>query len=146
AGQKNLPGHLYAMTARQASIISHSQPINTRLISSSEMRWVTLLTLLVTGLTVLPYIFAQVAAPSGYTFGGVMINPEDGNTYLAKIREGYEGAWLYRSVYSPEAEPEILGHNLYLLIGHIAYLIQMPVVWAYHIARILAGSLLLMAA
>lgn len=123
-----------------------SQPISTPMISRSEIRWVAILTLLVTSLTALPYIYAQVAAPAGYTFGGVMINPEDGNTYLAKIREGYDGDWLYRSVYSPDNEPAILGHNLYLLIGQFARLIQLPIIWAYHLARILAGSLLLVAA
>lgn len=104
------------------------------------------MTVLVAGLTLLPYLYAQLAAPPGYTFGGVMIGPEDGNTYLAKIRQGYDGAWLYRSVYSPEVEPPILGHNLYLLIGQAAHLLRMPVSVAFHGARFLAGSLLLLGA
>lgn len=116
---------------------------NTTVISRPELRWVLLATAIVVGLTLLPYIFATVAAPPGLVFGGVLINPQDGNSYLAKMYQGYEGAWLYRLAYSPENEPGWLVYSLYLILGHLARVTGLPIVWVYHAGRVAAGVLLL---
>ncbi|MEN6408498.1 MAG: hypothetical protein ABFD44_02140, partial [Anaerolineaceae bacterium] len=36
----------------------------------------------------LPYVVAAVSAAPGMPFGGFLLNPLDGNSYLAKMREG----------------------------------------------------------
>ena len=48
----------------------------------------------------LPYLCAVTLSNEELIFGGFLLNPLDGNSYLAKMRQGYEGEWKFTLPYS----------------------------------------------
>ncbi|MRR29557.1 hypothetical protein EG834_04345, partial [bacterium] len=54
-------------------------------------------------LITLPYLIAFVLPGPGKIFGGFLLNPQDGNTYLAKMQEGWSGSWVYTFPFSAQA-------------------------------------------
>jgi hypothetical protein len=42
-----------------------------------------------------PFVYAQIKGGSNYVFSGFLLNPQDGNSYLAKMQEGWSGSWQY---------------------------------------------------
>ncbi len=95
----------------------------------------------------LPYLIAWVATPSGYQFNGLLVNPLDGNSYLAKMRQGWLGMWQFHLTYTPEPHHgAYLIFLFYLSLGHLARLMGLPLILVYHAARVLGGLALLIAA
>jgi membrane protein CcdC involved in cytochrome C biogenesis len=90
----------------------------------------------------LPYLIAWSAQEPNIFFGGLLINPIDGNSYLAKMMEGYQGAWLFHLPYSAEPGEGSLLFLYYLSLGHLARFLNLPLIFIYHLARIF-GALLL---
>jgi hypothetical protein len=105
-------------------------------ITKAEWRWLLIAATIIAVLSCLPYVYASVAGPVGHTFGGFLINVTDGNSYLAKMRQGYEGEWLYRLAFSPEEQRGIFVFTLYLGLGHLARIIGLPLVIWFHATRI----------
>ena len=96
-------------------------------------------------LTLIPY--AIVCADAGDShFTGFLFNPYDSASYLAKMRQGEEGRWLYSLAFSESPGSGALIFPYYLSLGHAARLLNMPLVSAWHTARLLGGLLFLIAA
>jgi hypothetical protein len=95
--------------------------------------------LAITLATVIPYLLAARNAPLGYVFSGFMMNPIDGFSYLAKMRQGLEGFWLFRLPYAAEPGPGALLFTFHILLGHIARWLRSDLLYLYHLARVLAG-------
>jgi hypothetical protein len=64
-------------------------------VNRREWRWVALVTLVLVIASSLPYFIAWVVAPEGAHFTGLIFNPQDGNSYIAKMRQGLAGSWLF---------------------------------------------------
>ncbi len=75
-------------------------------------------------------------------FSGFLQNPIDGFSYLAKMRQGYEGSWLFTLPYT--ADPGVgVPINLYFLfLGQVARIFELPLILMFHLARVV-GALLL---
>lgn len=73
----------------------------------------------------IPELFAFFISPPGKVFTGSLVNPDDLNTYLAAIRQGYEGNWLFTPPFSPEPIPDHLAYIPYLLVGHLLGLFRL---------------------
>jgi len=112
----------------------------------SEWRWVLGWSLAVVALSGLPYLYASWAAPPDHVFGGFLVNVSDGNSYLAKIRQGYEGDWLFRLAFTPEEQRGLVVFTLYLGLGHLARITGLPLVLVFHLARSACGLFLLSSA
>jgi hypothetical protein len=84
-------------------------------------------------------LVAWAATPAGYQFTGILVNPLDGYSYLAKMRQGWEGAWLFHLSYTPEPHTGAAIFLFYLALGHLARWTALPLVAVYHAARVLAG-------
>ncbi len=112
-------------------------------VSRAEWRWALIGVGLVAIVACLPYVYAQIVVPSGQTFSGFLINVQDGNSYLAKMRQGYEGEWLYRLAFSPEEQQGILVFTLYLGLGHLARLTGLPMILLYHAGRVMGAVAML---
>ena len=55
-----------------------------------------------------PYLYGAAVAPPGKVFTGVVtISHYDTYTYLAWMEQGREGHWLFRDLYSSEAQPRL---------------------------------------
>ncbi len=92
----------------------------------------------------LPYGYAALAAGQGYTFGGFLFNPLDGNSYLAKMMQGWLGSWTFTLPYTATPGKGTFLFLFYLLLGHLSRWLGLPLVWTFHLARVLAaGGLLL---
>ncbi|MDF1499840.1 MAG: hypothetical protein P1P76_05155 [Anaerolineales bacterium] len=85
---------------------------------------------------VVPYLIAWRISPAGTVFGGFLLNPVDGFSYLAKMRQGYQGAWLFQLPYAAEPGSGTLLFIFYILLGHLSRLVNLPLIITYHLARI----------
>jgi hypothetical protein len=93
----------------------------------------------VAGLTLLPYLLAVRLAPDGTHFAGFLINPIDGFSYLAKMREGAGGSWLFTLPYASQPGPGAFLYVYHILLGHISAWSRLPPLTVYHAARVLGA-------
>lgn len=99
-------------------------------------------TLLLLFLSWLPYTLAQNMARPGTIFTGTLMNPEDSQSYFAKMSQGYDGHWLYTIPFTPEThEPAFVG-GFYLLLGHLARWLHLSPLAMWDVARLAAIPLL----
>lgn len=110
-----------------------------------EWRWVVNVTLALVVVGSLPYLVAWAATPEGAHFTGLIFNPQDGNTYVAKMRQGLEGSWLFRLPYTPEMHDGAPVYLFYLFLGHFARWTGLPLIAVYHAARMVGGAAMLVA-
>lgn len=88
--------------------------------------------------TLLPYLWAvRLARPE--IFGGFLINPTDGYSYLAKMRQGWAGSWSFVLPYTADPGEGAFLFVYYLLLGHLARILSLTLLTVYHAARLLAG-------
>lgn len=66
-----------------------------------ENRWLVSVILVILLITQAPYAVAQWTTPPDRIFSGALLNRLDANSYLATIRQGTEGNWLFNR-YTPE--------------------------------------------
>ncbi|MFQ5946296.1 MAG: hypothetical protein ACE5NC_08615, partial [Anaerolineae bacterium] len=96
-------------------------------------------------LTSLPYAFGSLMPTDGLEFGGVLMNVEDSQSYLAKMRQGMEGHLLYQIPYSSEPHSGAFIGGFYLLWGWLARALGGSLGFWWQAARI-ASALALMVA
>jgi hypothetical protein len=80
---------------------------------------------LITGLalaivTAVPYLYAYAVQPPGHVFMGFFYLGDDANTYLAKMRQGWEGAWAWQNRYTTESSPAAYLFMFWIVLGHLA--------------------------
>ncbi len=114
-------------------------------ISRSEWMRVFILTALILLLANSLYLLAY-AAPAPHVFSGFLFNPVDGNSYLAKMREGYRGEWAFTLPYTAEPGDGVFIFTYYLFLGHLARWLGLGIPLVYHFARGVAGLALLLSA
>jgi hypothetical protein len=100
----------------------------------------------VAGATLIPYLVAPALARSHGTFVGFLLNPVDGFSYLAKMRQGACGSWLFTLPYAAAPGPGTLLYPFYLLLGHLAAWTHLPLPAVYHSARVAGAVAMFMAA
>jgi len=94
--------------------------------------------------TAIPYLYAYAVQPSGHVFVGFFYLWDDATTYLAKMREGWEGAWAWENRYTTEPSPPAYLFMFWIVLGHLAAVTHLPLILVFHLARVL-GALALMA-
>jgi hypothetical protein len=104
-----------------------------------------LITLALLVLVSLPYIYAARAVGSGYVFGGFLFNPADGNSYLAKMYQGWRGDWLFTLPYTAHPGDGAFLFVFYIFLGHLARLFGFSLVWIFHLTRLLGALILSLA-
>ena len=100
---------------------------------------------LVIGLTTIPYLYAISISGTEHVFGGFLLNPMDGYTYLAKMYQGWEGNWRFTLPYTAEPGRGAYLNVLYVFLGHLARLINLPLILVFHLGRLSAAILMLLA-
>ncbi len=115
----------------------------------AEWRWLIVATAVVLLLTSAPYLIGLAVSTPSRPFTGVVIAADDVYSYLAKMRLGASGAWLFSNVYAVEPHPTTLIYQPYLLLGRLAgvgigaRVSLMRLLVVYHAARVLFGAALL---
>jgi hypothetical protein len=102
-------------------------------------RWTTI-ALLIAGL---PYLLAWLATPAGTVFHGGLINVDDLSVYLSAMRQGGEGAWLFKVAFTPEDINPKLTYPFYLLLGRLGNWLGLSHLFTFHAARLACGLLAL---
>ena len=105
-------------------------------ISPDEWRWVAIFSSFLVTLTLLPYAWALLVSDDVYQFMGVLPNPKDGATYLAKIQQGIDGNWLFELRHTPQVHDPAGFHLFYLLLGQLARPLGLSPVLTFHLARV----------
>src|SRR3989441_9333530 len=97
-------------------------------------------------ISLVPYLLAYLWTPPGHHFAGFFFIADDATTYLAKMRQGADGSWLWNDPYTSEPHGGVFLFSFYLLFGHLAALLHLPLIAAYHLARVTGGIALVLAA
>jgi hypothetical protein len=109
-------------------------------------RWVAIgLAVAIALALLIPVWAATKLAPAGTTFAGFLLNPIDGFSYLAKMRQGLNGSWQFRLPYAPEPGAGAFLFPYYLLLGHLARLLHADLLVILHAARTLAAAVMYLA-
>jgi hypothetical protein len=119
------------------------------LISKRECRFVLIVGIMALAVTTIPYAVGAGLPTEDRVFGGFVYALEDCYSYLAKMRQGAEGAWLFHIVYTSEPHMGALFFPFHLLLGKVAALLPgddltAQMVWVYHVARWVFGLGLLL--
>ena len=120
-----------------------------RLTTAAERRFVLLGTLLAVVITSLPYVVGAALSDDERVFSGFVYAVNDCTSYIAKMRQGAEGAWLFHIPYTPEPHPGALFFIFHRLLGKAATLLPWGdltrrLIWVYHAARVAFGAGLLL--
>lgn len=106
---------------------------------SWAVAWSVILLIAIT----LPFVVGWISAPGDTTFSGVITNPHDTNSYLAVMRRGSAGQWLYDMPLNYEPSTPLPLFLTYFLLGHLAHWTTIPIPLLFHVARVLAAGVLL---
>lgn len=103
--------------------------------------WLWMLAIL--AVSALPLLAAWWDQPTGTLFTGFLSDrDQDAWSYIAKMHQGYDGAWLYRNRYSDEPHTGAAGVFLYYLtLGHVARWTGLSLIGVYHLARLIGTAL-----
>ncbi len=94
---------------------------------------------------VLPFALAAGAADAQHEFAGFLLNPTDGFSYLAKMRQGFDGQWSFVLPYTAGPGEAAAINLYYLLLGHLARGLGWGLIFTFHVARVV-GAVALCAA
>jgi hypothetical protein len=120
----------------------HTVPAR-RWVSSVEYRWLVISSISVVLIASLPYLAGALAATPDRLFTGLQVNPLDGVSYLAKMRLGWNGAWLFQLRFTAEQGSGALLFTYFIALGHVARLFNLPLITTFHLARLVGGFALL---
>ena len=112
---------------------------------NNARRFLLLTMTFVLAFSIVPYLLAWAATPDGYHYMWNSYNPQDADTYLAKMRLGWLGEWRFRLMHTPERQPGVYLNLFYLLLGHGARWLHLPLLSVFHGMRILMAFVLLYA-
>ena len=111
-----------------------------------EERWLTWFLVVFFLLVIsVPFLIAQFTINNEFTFGGFLFNPIDGTSYLAKMRQGFDGEWLFRLPYTAEPGEGAPINLIYLFLGHVAKATGWSLLFTFHAVRMLGALLLALA-
>ncbi|MBG7610615.1 MAG: hypothetical protein IZT55_07085 [Anaerolineae bacterium] len=91
----------------------------------------------------LPFIYAYKFGGDQAHFAGFLVNPLDGNSYLAKMRQGWEGSWHFRLPFTADPGDGAYLNLFYLALGHISRFLDLPLMITFHAARLFSAAILL---
>jgi hypothetical protein len=111
-----------------------------------RIRFALVFAAVIAALSLLPYLLAYLWTPPGHHFAGFFFIADDATTYLSKMREGANGSWLWNDPYTSEPHGGVFLFGFYLLFGHLAGLLHVPMIAAYHLAGITGAIALVLAA
>jgi hypothetical protein len=115
-------------------------------VTREEVRRASLMAVIVLAVTFLPYAFGYLLAPPGWEFGGVVMNFEDAHGYLAKMNQGAAARLTYQIPFTSEDHEGAFIGGFFLALGWTCRLTGLPVIWMWHLSRLVFGFVLLLLA
>jgi hypothetical protein len=117
--------------------------INPRIVENEEWRWVFITSSLLLVMISMPFVWAYAAAVPNRHFIGVLVNYQDGMTYLAKMMQGYEGNWLLHLTYTPDPHRGVFLYTFYLALGQLARVLHLEPTLVFHVIRLIGGMFMM---
>jgi hypothetical protein len=112
----------------------------------SKEKWIVGMIIFIFLLAItIPYLYASNNSDASRVFGGFLLNPIDGNSYLAKMREGYQGQWLFTLPYTKDPGEGAALNLYYLFLGHVSRATGWSLIFTFHLARVIGALLLALA-
>jgi len=103
--------------------------------------WTVLLILI----SSIPVFMGFMKQNEQWSFSGFVMNIDDGNSYITKMMQGYQGDWLYRAPYSLEPQKGLLVFLPYIILGKLVSppAIHTQMVVLFHLFRVLAIAVMI---
>src|SRR6266705_6274265 len=108
-----------------------------------EWRLPLLTGLVLAVVTAVPYLYAYAVQPHDQVFMGFFYLGDDANTYLAKMRQGWEGSWVWHNRYTTEPSTGAYLFLFWIFLGHVAAIANLPLIAVFHLARVGAAFALM---
>jgi hypothetical protein len=89
-------------------------------------------------------VYGYLSAGPDHVFGGINYSPLDGNTYLAKMQQGYDGAWRFTLPYECETGEGAYVYLYYLFLGHVSGWLGLTCLFVYHFSRLVNGIIFIL--
>jgi hypothetical protein len=89
------------------------------IVKTGERRWALGFAVVVMVITTLPYLLGFWRQGKDWYFTGFVFGVEDGNSYIAKMLSGSEGAWLFRTPYTAFPQSGFLAFLPYIILGKL---------------------------
>jgi hypothetical protein len=102
----------------------------------------TFLIVLLIVVSALPSIAGFLSSNSDLVYSGVVFNPIDGYTYLAKMQIGESGDWLFKLPFTVQPGDGRLLYPFYIAAGQILRILPMPEAVWFNILRLAAYAFL----
>lgn len=92
-----------------------------------------------------PQILGMIRSGSSEYYTGLhSVAATDITVYYAYMNQAAHGAFAFRDVFTTESDAPAIVNPLWLLIGRLQGLLHLPVEWAFHLARLGSGVLLVL--
>ena len=113
-------------------------------VTRNEWRWVLIWIVVALIVTSVPYLVGWLRSTPDRVFGGFAFAIEDGYSYLAKMKQGADGLWLFQLPYTSEAHTPTIFYLFHLLLGKFSALTGLSAPLVYHLARLMFDAILLL--
>ncbi|HSD83775.1 MAG TPA: hypothetical protein VLG46_07955 [Anaerolineae bacterium] len=112
-------------------------------VTRTEWRWVLFWIVVALVVTSVPYLVGWLRSTPDRVFGGFAFAIEDGYSYLAKMKQGADGLWLFQLPYTSEVHTPTIFYLFHLLLGKLSALTGLSTPLVYHLARLIGAAILL---
>lgn len=117
------------------------------MVDRAERKWIWWFAITAAAITIIPYLIGYARQGTDLVFTGFLFGIEDGNSYIAKMLSGSNGAWLFKTPYTSYPQNGAFLFFPYLLLGKLAAPpgLHEQMVAIFHIFRTISVILLVFA-
>ncbi len=115
------------------------------MVSEQERAWLRRIAIILLFAFALPVLYAWLHPPDGWQLYRSWCYGGDYTQYRSAMQQGYDGAWLIVDRFTPEPHRPILQYPLYVLLGHVARRLHLPLEVPYVLTSALAMVILVYA-
>jgi len=106
-------------------------------IDKKEWRFVILLCIVMILITGLPYVYAYLNAPQGYFYNGIhSLTSADTPVYFSYINQIKSDQLMIKDNFTSENQPIGIINLVWLIVGLLAYILNLQPFWAFFIFRL----------
>ncbi len=113
---------------------------------AGQRRLVWMKSVAVMGLTLLPYLYGAFLVekqPSKEFYSWFTFMVADHCGYLSWMRQAADGHFFQQNLFTTEQQSGLQFNLFFLALGNIARFMQLPLIFVYHVARIVSGIIFL---
>ena len=90
----------------------------------------------------IPFLFGYLFQGGTKIFSGYIFQWTDVTTYIGKMKQGYDGAWLFKLDYVQNPGKGVFIYPFYILLGHLSRILNIKLIYTFHIAKIFFSTLM----